>query len=138
MQNEIEWERAQELQAIGEHVTACMAEIMAEHDAETLYDLQRSAYRYTEAGISISFRLDDGTCVWPGDDFARDGGLADRVSEIGFSSVIEGSDAEIPLRWMRLVDIENAKMAASEYDRLSEETDRLACDVWESMHGDAA
>jgi hypothetical protein len=125
--------------AIGELITKCMRAILAAHDADTLARLQRKAYKYTEAGVSVGFQFDDGTYLWNGDKRAHELGIENRVRRIGVSSIIEGSDAQIPVEWLDLLDIVNAEeedieaMACKRYDELVEQIDAAACALWDEV-----
>jgi hypothetical protein len=135
-----EYERSQELAAQGDHALSCLRAIFDDvqpaHD--TLTSLQRRVYKDTDAGISVSFELDDGTRIWSGNPSADDPSLVGRVRRIGFSSIVEGSDHVVDLTWLDLLDdkIENPVVAVAEFNRLAEETNDAACAIWELEHGD--
>ena len=103
--NEIEYEKMQESAAIGQALSECVNAIMAECDATTLYGLQRAAYKYTDCGVSVGFRLFNGSYIWNGDDHADDPKLVAHVQDICISSIVEGSDAEVPPVWLNLLGI---------------------------------
>ena len=103
--NEIEYEKMQEYAAIGQALAECVNAIMAEYDATTPYDLQRGAYKYTDCGPSVGFRLFDGSCIWNGDDRANDPSWVAHVEDICIGSIVEGSDAEVPPVWLNLLGI---------------------------------
>lgn len=134
-----EYERQQELACAGGHVPACMQAIFDDAGSDpTLSSLQRRVYKDTDAGISISFQLDDGSCIWPGASNADDPALVSRVRCIGFSSIVEGSDAEAPLRWLNLLDetLDAPEKAVIVFNHLVEETDTFARELWEQEHAD--
>jgi hypothetical protein len=117
---------------------ALRAIIRANFDAiregRTLGEMQRDAYKYTDAGVSVSFELDDGTFLWSGDVRAYDPSMIDRVVKIGVSSIIEGSDTEVPLEWLDLADHsfldEGGDVLAREaYERLLSWTNDEACAI---------
>ena len=103
--DEIEYEKMQESAAIGQALAECVEAIMAEYSATTLAQLQRSAYKYTDCGPSVGFRLFDGSYVWEGDDRARDESLVAHVEDICIGSIVEGSDAEVSPVWANLLGI---------------------------------
>jgi hypothetical protein len=103
--NEIEYEKMQESAAIGQALSECVNAIMAEHDATTLYGLQRAAYKYTDCGPSVGFKLFDGSYLWNGDNRANDPSWVAHVQDICISSIVEGSDAEVPPVWLNLLGI---------------------------------
>ena len=81
---------------------ANLAAILSENGAgATLADLSRSLYKYTDAGISLAAKQWDGTPIWNGTPGMRTVALGD-VSHLGLSSIVEGSDAEVPVSWIDL------------------------------------
>ena len=134
-----EYERMQELASAGNYIFACMRAIFEDAGSShhpNLACLQNCVYSDTEAGITISFQLDDGTYVWVGDKNAGDASLVPRVRQIGFSSIVEGSDAEVPLRWLNLLDeqFDTTEKAVSDFNRLVDETNEWACQLWQEEH----
>jgi hypothetical protein len=97
--------------------------ILSDNDANTLGDLQRTAYKYADAGISVSFQTWHGKPIWNGSDQARDPAMIGAVKAIGFSSIIEGSDSKTALSWLDLTTIEDPAEAVRRYHRAVEETD---------------
>ena len=131
------YERAMELACQGSHVAEYMAAIFADAGSDAnLASLSRRLYKDTEAGISLSYQLDNGEYIWPGDEAAADTKLVNRVSKIGFSSIVEESDCEVPLTWLDLLDesIDSAEKAVSEFNKLASETDDYACSLWNQEH----
>jgi hypothetical protein len=139
MTSEIDYERQQETAAQGEHVRACMDAIIEETGANfrSLSSLQKRAYDDTEAGISLSFQLDNNTFIWVGTIGGCDASLVDRVRRIGFSSIVEGSDREVALTWLDLLsdEIDSPEKAVAEYNRMQQETNDEACRIWEEENG---
>src|SRR5512138_621314 len=56
-QTEHEWQNSQESAAVGEIISACAKAIFDAHDAETMAQLQRNIYKYTDCGPAVSFEL---------------------------------------------------------------------------------
>lgn len=135
-----EYERQQELACQGDHIPTYMAAIFAEAGwyTNTLSSLQHRIYKDTDAGISISFQLDDGTYIWPGALGANTAELIPRVRAIGFSSIVEDSDREVPLQWLYLLreDLDTPEKAVAEFNRLVQETNDEACAIWNEEHLD--
>lgn len=136
-----EYERQQELALQGDHIPDYMVAIFDEVCAfdYTLSDLQRRVYKDTDAGISLSFELDDGTYVWSGAMTASDATLVPRVRRIGFSSIVEDSDREVSLQWLDLLDpdLDTLEKAVAEFNRLVQETDDEACRIWDEERTDS-
>lgn len=135
-----EYERQQELASQGDHVAKCMSAILdaVGPASRSLASLQARVYKDTGPGITISFQLGDGSYVWAGDLRARDEALVTRVRRIGFSSIVEGTDREVELRWLDLLD-ESFKSPADcvyEFERLVELTDQEALTIWHEEHND--
>jgi hypothetical protein len=133
-----EYERQQELACVRDHIPEYMQAIFDDAaSGSTLAHLQHRIYKDTDAGISISFQLDDGTFLWTGDKRLLDNSLVNRVSQIGFSSIVEGSDAEVGLRWLDLLDEqwETPELVVAEFNRLVDETNDEACRLWDEEHG---
>lgn len=133
-----EYERQEELAHQGDHVAEYMKEIMNEWGVThpTLAGLQRRVYKDTAAGISVSFQLDDGSFIWVGASEADDESLVSRVHRIGFSSIVEGSDCEVALRWLDLLDEQwdTPEKVIGEFERLVQETNDEACRLWDEEH----
>lgn len=110
-------------------------------DGRTLYGLQRDAYKYTDAGVSVGFRLYDGSYLWNGDARAHDPAMIRRVEAIGVGSIVEGSDAEIPVEWLTLSDdpycVEGgAPLCRDAYHALLARIDAEACAAWDEVNGE--
>ena len=105
--------------------------ILFDNDAKTLADLSRTLYKYTDAGVSLAARLDDGTCLWNGSEAQRSLVLLSRVRALGVSSIVEGSDAEVPVRWLEL---EGHTDPGKAFDAIVEEVDAEACRLWDEAH----
>ena len=146
--NEIEYHEMCESVAVGQALSKCVEAIMAEYDATTLYGLQRGAYKYTDCGPSVGFRLMDGTFIWNGDDGADDPKYVADVEDICIGSIVEGSDAEVPLVWLDLPKIADGSARICErypdetvgqlavrrwYDVL-EDVNSEACALWHEVN----
>lgn len=126
-----DYELMQDYAHIGEQISDYMQAIFSEAGSEeNLASLQRRIYKDTEAGISVSFDLDDYAVIRPRDERGSDPTLVSRVRLIGFSSIVEGSDLEIPIQWLRLLDYDTPEEAVKEFNRLVQDTDNKACQAW--------
>ena len=103
--NEIEYEKMQESAAIGQALADCVNAIMVEYSATTLAQLQRSAYKWTECGPSVGFRLFDGSYIWEGEDRAKNPSWVAHVQDICIGSIVESSDSEVTPVWLNLLGI---------------------------------
>lgn len=165
--SEMEYFRLQEQEAIGEVIAACAKAIFDAYEAETMAQLQRTVYKYTDCGPAVSFELhydanDDcfdsfeplvtseprpSPFVYCGDTRAETitkPWLA--IRQIGVSSIVEGSDAEVPLQWLDLEafadpdgDYEGdladlAKAAVAAFGRIVDEVNAEACALWEEAN----
>jgi len=150
--NEIEYEEMQEFAAIGQALSDCVQAIMAEYDATTLYDLQRGAYKYTDCGPSVGFKLFDGSHLWDaGDDRADDESLVADVEDICIGSIVEGSDAEVPDVWLNLLGIADGsdpicekypdesvgQLAVRRWYNVLESVNDEACTLWHEANDES-
>ena len=134
--NEKDYYEMQESVAIGQAIGLCVRAILSDNSAQTLGQLQRSAYKYTAAGVSVGFMLHDGSYLWNGDPRAHDPAMIDNVADICVSSIVEGSDAEVAPVWVGIMDIVNganedvAAEAVYRYSKIVADVDAHACDLW--------
>ena len=149
--NEIEYNEMCESAAIGQALSECVTAVMAEYDATLLSQLQRSAYKYTECGASVGFRLMDGTFIWNGDDRADEELLVTYVKDICISSIVEGSDAEVPEVWLNLLGIADGsdpicekypdesvgQLAVRRWHNVLESVNDEACALWHEANDES-
>lgn len=102
--DEIEYMRQGEDAAIGDEMVRLLLALLADHDAETLGQLQRIAYKYTKAGVHVYFRLHDGGFMYSDDERRHDSKMLGNVRSILCSSIVEGSDYEVRPRELDLYD----------------------------------
>jgi hypothetical protein len=112
--DEIEYHQMQEDAAIAANIGKAVRAILNHYDATTLARLQRNAYKYSDCGVSVSFRLYDGTYIWNGDSRALDPAMVDMVEDICISSIVEGSDAEVEPFWLDIVKLADGSDRACE------------------------
>jgi hypothetical protein len=160
-QTEADWQASEEANAMGEIVSACAKAIFDAFDAETMEQLQRNIYKYTDCGPSVSFELfsyedaDDALEAYLGDSVVRpskfiyvgDNRAATITSpwlsirKIGVSSIVENSDAEVPVQWLDLEEFANdekfegdvselAAAAVEAFGKIVEEVNDEACALW--------
>lgn len=167
--SEMEYFDMQEEQAIGEVIAACAKAIFEAHEASTMAELQRTIYKYVACGPAVSFELhegaggyeEDSTEAYLGDGYPTPKSpyvyvgdeRAQKITEpwksiraIGVSSIVEGTDAEVPLEWIDLAkycdedkyegDLADiAKIAVKDFDALVDEVDKEARSIWNDTHG---
>jgi hypothetical protein len=152
-QTERAYHDQQEAQAIGEIMAACAKAIFDSQSAETMEQLQRHIYKYNACGPAVSFELHEGACeprkspfVYVGDPRAEtitEPWLA--ICKIGISSIVEGSDAEVPLQWLDLEQFANDEKfegdldelcdaAVTAFGKIVEEVNDEACALWEEAN----
>ena len=103
--DENDYFQAQEDAAIGKALDAAVRAVLGLYEANSLSDLQRRAYKYSACGVSVGFLMFDGSYIWSGAEQAHDIRAVDCVEDICISSIVEGSDAEVPPVWLGLVAI---------------------------------
>jgi hypothetical protein len=165
--DEVQYYAMQEEQAIAEIMAACAKAIFDSQSADTMEQLQRHIYKYNECGPAVSFELHEGACeyeddapeapigldtprkspfVYVGDPRARtisEPWLA--ICKIGVSSIVEGSDAEVPLQWLDLEEFANDEKfegdlaelcdaAVTAFGKIVEEVNDEACALWEEAN----
>ena len=142
--NHKDYIRMSEDAAHGQFLAECIAAIFRDDSAQTLADLQRSAYKYTDAGVAVAAMLHDGTPIYSGDARAKTI-KPDDIMDLGVSSIVEGSDAEVPLEWLRLpertapdYDREDPCAETGDapklFDKLVEAVNAEACRLWDDCH----
>jgi hypothetical protein len=133
--------RSGESAAFGEVVAANAKAIFDAHGAATMAGLQSRLYKDTEVGVSVSFRLHEGPDVYVGDPRAAEiAGPWNWIRSIGVSSIVEGSDAEVPLEWIDLAsppyaDEGGEARAVAEFAGLVERVNDAACGLWDEASG---
>jgi hypothetical protein len=160
-QTEADWQASEEANAMGEIVSACAKAIFDAFDAETMEQLQRNIYKYTDCGPSVSFELYGADEEYDAFE-AHIGGTEPRPSpfvyvgdkraetiaqpwlairQIGVSSIVENSDAEVPVQWLDLEQLTNddrfkgdipdlCKAAVQAFGRIVDEVNTEACALW--------
>jgi len=140
--NEIQYNRMCEDAELGRVIADNVKAIFDDLGAKTMADLQRSHYKYTDAGVSISFQLHDGTNVWIGDEKARTIVAPwNWIRRVGVSSIVEGGDAEVPLQWIDAAadefgDEGGDKAFRKAFNTLVDEVNYEACALWDEAHPD--
>lgn len=161
-QTERAYHDAEENAAIGKIMAACAKAIFEAHGAETMAQLQRNLYKYIDCGPSISFELRGAGDHEPDSFEAHIGGgeprpspfiyVGDKRAEtipepwlairaIGVSSIVEGSDAEIPVQWLDLEQFANDEefegdlpdlcaAAVTKFSSMVMEVNDEACALW--------
>lgn len=133
-----EWEQHFDLMeeaAIAQHNGACMEAIINAHNAENLYDLYRTIYKYTPCGPWMQVRLRNGMVV-ESDAFDDITDLGEVVGVL-LGSIVEGSDAEVEADWLYFEDCDNPEMAVADFDITLEWVDNEALEYWTAANWDA-
>lgn len=125
--NEREYHNTQEDAATGEMIAENLKAILGDYGRENVQQLGRALYKYTDAGVSLSVRLHDGTWRWCGNLAGIDNG---NVRSLGVSSIVEGSDAEVPLEEFDLLREEEPEVVLAAFRNLVQDVNNTACDLW--------
>lgn len=170
MISEIEYDRMQEEQAIAGIISRCAKAIFDAHGAETMEQLQRNLYKYIDCGPAISFELNEAACEYAHDCLEAEIGLEPirvnrfvyvgdprartivypwlSICKIGVSSIVEGSDAEVPVQWLDLEQFadpdgpyegdlpELGKAAVDAFSKIVNEVNQEACALWNEANPD--
>jgi hypothetical protein len=167
-QTEAAWQASEEANAIGETISACAKAIFDAHGAETMAQLQRNIYKYTDCGPAVSFELYQDEDAFIDSMEAHIGGcqpgpspfvyVGDKRAEtitqpwmairkIGVSSIVENSDAEVPIIWLDLeayADEERSEgdlpelcaAATRDFGKIVDEVNTEACTLWHEANDD--
>ena len=129
-----QYERGQEMAALGQVAGDNLRAILDAHNAENFARLARSAYKYTDCGASVGVRLEDGSCHY-GDSLAR---LPEGAAIVALlvSSIIEGSEATTSTHTVNLLDetFETPAMAVAAYDAALEAVEQEAAAIWHEIN----
>jgi hypothetical protein len=158
MRSEMDYYRMEESNAVGEIISSCAKAIFDRFDATTMEELQRVIYKYTPCGPSVSFELfsyddaDDvleahlGSCeprpsrfVYVGDKRAEtitQPWLA--IKAIGVSSIVEGSDAEVPVEWLDLEQFANDENHEGDLPELGAKAIEAFCKTVDNVNEEAS
>ena len=132
--NEIEYERGQEMIAMGEHANACLDAILADDGCDpTLRALYRSIYKHTECGPWLSVQTWDGRWFHCQDLHKVD---KNEVRYLLVGSIVEGSDAEVTTDPIDLVECESPEAAVELFNQTVEWVNDEACALWEEANAD--
>lgn len=128
--NEVEYYNMCEDAAIGEEIARLLRVVMADNDARTLGQMQRSAYKYTDAGVHVYFRLHDGGFMYSDDERRHDPAMVGSVRSIMCTSIVEGSDYTVPAQELDLLSYANDDLEAEEQEaRLIADYDAMLASV---------
>lgn len=112
--NEVQYERMQENIGMGQHILSCVEAIIADNGAgDSIADVYRSTYKYTDCGPYTSVRLHTGeqvNCGELADVMNRD------IAAILVGSIVEGSDVEITADWIELAECDTPEEAVSKFN----------------------
>lgn len=109
------------------------------------YEFYRTTYKYTDCGPSVGLHLQhlNGDREWVYCDSLHRLGTFAQMSETGVevvgllvSSIVEGTDAEVPARTLEDVSVlVDADAFWEEWEALVAEVDSDADDIWKDTHG---
>jgi len=133
-----EYERGEEMKAQGEVAQANLKAILDDHGCETVGQLARNAYKYTDCGAWLSVEVwgyERSTIVHG--DAVRDLPTDAPIIAIHVGSIVEGVDGGVDAHIVDLLDeaFEEPAMAAAAYNRALEEVEKEAEDIWNETHG---
>lgn len=132
--NEVEYERDQEMIAMGQHANACLDAILSDNGSDpTLPALYRSIYKYTECGPWLSVQTWDGRWFHCQDLHKVD---KDEVRYLLVGSIVEGSDAEVCADPIDLCECESTEAAVDLFNRTVEWVNDEACALWKEANAE--
>ncbi|SHG89180.1 hypothetical protein [Bradyrhizobium erythrophlei] len=136
--NEIEYERGEELKAMGQAAQENLRAILEANDADNVGQLARKAYKYTDCGASVGALLyagedNPGSWVW-GEDLSVEGSF---FTALSVTSIVEGVDQTTTTHVIDLLDekFETPKQAAEAYGAALIAVEDEATTIWNDTHG---
>jgi hypothetical protein len=133
-----DYQRGEELKALGEVAQANLQAILDDHDCETLGRLARNAYKYTDCGAWLSVEVwhEDGNKLVHGD-AVRDLATDAPITAIHVGSIVEGVEHGTEVHIIDLLDdaFEEPSMAAAAYNAALAAVEQEANDIWQDTHG---
>ena len=130
---EYEWQRMQDDLEGGAICLAALEEILSDNGTDSVKDLARSLYKYTECGPWLSVQLHDGSWRHSGD---LDGIKNGDVRALLVGSIVEDSDAEVTGTPIDLLRCDTEGSAVESFDREVKWVNEEACRLWNEAHGE--
>jgi hypothetical protein len=134
-----EYERAEELKAMGENALANLQAILADHSADNIGELARYAYKYSDCGACLGVLLyagEDNPGRWVyGDDIRK---LTDEfITALSVSSIVEGVEQTTDTHIVDLFDdkYETPEQCAKAYSAALQAVENEANEIWKQTHG---
>ena len=127
--NEVEYERDQEMIAMGQHANACLDAILSDNGSvPTLPALYRSIYA---CGPWLSVQTWDGRWFHCDELHEVD---KNEVRYLLVGSIVEGSDAEVCADPIDLVECESPEAAVKLFNETVEWVNDEACALWDEVN----
>jgi hypothetical protein len=136
-----EYERGEEIKAMGEVAAANLKAILEAHGQDDVASLNRSAYKYTDCGASVGalvYRGEDNSGEWVyGQQALGELKPDDAIMALSVSSIVEGVDQETDTHVIDLFDeaFETPEMAAAAYGAALDAVEKEAASIWNESHG---
>lgn len=135
-----DYERAEEFKAMGQAALENLNGILARHSAETVADLARNAYKYTDCGASVGALLyagEDNPGKWVYGDELRALKPDDFVTALSVSSIVEGVEQNTRTIIVDLFseDYETPDQAADAWGAAVDAVEKEADEIWQQTHG---
>jgi hypothetical protein len=130
-----EYERAEEFKAMSQAAKACLDAILADHSADTLSELARNLYEYTDCGAALGALIyvgEDNPGRWVYDDELRNLKPDDFVCALSVSSIVEGVEQCTETRIIDLFDdkFETSEQASAAYGAAVQAVEDEANEIW--------
>lgn len=133
-----EYQRGEELGSLGAVAAANLKAIFDDHGCETIGQLQRNAYKYTDCGAWLAVEVwgyEQLTVVHG--DAVRDLPKDAPITGIHVGSIVEGCDVGVEPICIDLLDeaFEEPAMAVAAYNAALEAVEKEADAIWMDTHG---
>jgi hypothetical protein len=135
-----EYERGEEFKAMGQAAKACLDAILADHGADTLSELARNLYKYSDCGAALGalvYAGEDNPGRWVYGDELRNLKPDDFVCALSVSSIVEGVEQCTETHIVDLFDdkFETPEQANAAYGTAVEAVEAEADEIWKQTHG---
>jgi hypothetical protein len=130
-----DYQRGEELKALGEIAQANLQAILDDHGCDNVGQLAHAAYKYTDCGVSLGVRLDNDNAFYGSDLYALDPRAP--IVALMVSSIVEGVDEGTSTVTINLLDeaFETTGFAVRAYDAALEQVEHEAEAIWRDTHG---
>jgi hypothetical protein len=135
-----DYERGEELKAMGENALANLRAILANSSADNVADLARGVYKYTDCGAMLGallYRGEDNPGQWVYGTDLRTIAPDEFITALSVSSIVEGVEQTTETHIIDLFDdaFESPEQCAQAYSSALQSVEDEASAIWNESHG---